>query len=151
MPGYKTHLVGGLVSFVVTFAAAYSFQKFTVDFPTALGWFFITLFGALFPDIDVKSKGQGFIYPILLFVLLLFLKSGNMIAFTLVSIASLIPLVANHRGLFHNYIFIVGCAAVGAFCFNHYYHISLLHYASIAFFCIGAGSHLFLDRYTIAH
>jgi len=150
MPGYKTHLVGGLVSFVVTFAIAYSFKQFAVSFPTALGWFFMCLFGALFPDIDVKSKGQGFIYPILLFILLLFLRAGNMVAFTLLSIASLIPLVANHRGLFHNYLFIVGCAVIGALCIGQFFFSSTLYLASVGFFCVGAGSHLFLDRYTVA-
>ncbi|NBQ18040.1 metal-dependent hydrolase [bacterium] len=151
MPGYKTHLVGGLVSFVVALTVLYKLTGMHVSFLAALGWFFWCILGALFPDIDVKSKGQGFMYPIILFALLFLLYKNKIIAFTVLSIASLLPLVVNHRGLFHSPIFLIGLAVVSALYASKFFVTTDFYMMQIAFFSLGALSHILLDRYTSAH
>ena len=151
MPGYKTHLVGGLVVYAVGLAALYKLTGMHISFLAALGWFFWCILGALFPDIDVKSKGQGFMYPLILFALLFLLYKNKIIAFTVLSILSLVPLVVNHRGLFHSPIFLIGLAALSAFYASRFFVTTDFYMMQILFFSLGAISHVVLDRYTSAH
>ncbi len=150
MPGYKTHLVGGVVVYAIGIALLNAVSSAHVTFVTALGWFFWCILGALFPDIDVKSKGQGFIYPFILLALLFFLYKSNIKEFMLLSICSLVPLVANHRGLFHNLFFIISLALVGALYVSNFFLSTHFYITQVAFFSIGAFSHILLDRYTVA-
>ena len=62
MPGYKGHLVGGAVAYGVT---VYLLRSLNPTAITLVEWFVCTLAGALFPDVDTKSKGQKYFYSVL--------------------------------------------------------------------------------------
>lgn len=147
MPYYKTHLIGGAVFFVLClFFVIYCFS-YTIPLPLAMQWLGCTLFGALFPDIDTKSKIQRFIY-IVLFICLLFCAAANKFHFfAILSIMAMVPLIVNHRTLFHRPIFIIGLATGGALllttCYPTY---QFLFISNALFFILGCFSHIFLDK-----
>lgn len=147
MPGYKTHLAGGLVTFAGALSALHKLTNVQISFFAALSWFFLCILGALFPDIDVKSKGQSFMYPIILFVLLFLLYKNQILAFSILSVASLLPLVVNHRGLFHNAIFLIGLAGISALYIHTLLVTTNFYMMHVLFFSLGTISHIVLDRY----
>lgn len=143
MPGYRSHLIGGVVAAtplsIIFGLQASSFAIFFV-------WFGLALAGSLFPDIDTKSKGQKWFYRsmfVILIALLYFRKFDLFSAFALVSV---IPLVVNHRSTFHRFwfvLFVPFCIA-GVFAFHMPSYSKDAIVAGI-FFAAGAISHLFLD------
>jgi membrane-bound metal-dependent hydrolase YbcI (DUF457 family) len=144
MPSYKGHMIGGLVSYA---GVLYLLRCHNPTVFTAAEWLFFTLIGALFPDIDTKSKGQKFFYQlvgILLFVLLL-QKRFQAVAF--VAIIALFPLLVRHRGITHSLYFIVGLSLL-IVAFAHFVapcYATIVFFDTLFFF-VGACSHILLDR-----
>ncbi len=109
-------------------------------------WFLFALVGALFPDIDIKSKGQKWIYWFLLLVLIALIGKGRLDVVAFLSVLSVTPMLVNHRGLFHRLWFVV-CIPLCA------WYIASLSFPFIKqtllfdtlFFIAGAVSHLWLD------
>lgn len=143
MPGYKNHLVGG--------AVAYGFMVYLLRWlnptvMTLLEWLMCALAGSLFPDIDTKSKGQKYFYSTLFIMLigLFVLKRFKLIA--IVSCCCMIPLLVNHRGLFHRPWFLIGLSFMLAFIGCRWMPTCADAFACNAlFFIVGALSHVFLD------
>ncbi len=145
MPNYKGHLVGGSIAYAVTLFLLRGWQPSIL---CAVEWFAFTLIGALFPDIDIKSKGQKLFYQGIgiLFVFLVLQKQFQAIAF--ISFIALFPLVVRHRGITHSLWFILAlCLSVLIFV-----HVQFSDYVAhkltldVIFFLVGAVSHLVLDR-----
>lgn len=104
MPNYKGHLAGGVATFTILFLLLHSF---CTSFLTAAGWLVFTLAGSLFPDIDIKSKGQKYFYRLVLlfFIVLTFNhKFELMCCFSFIAIT---PMLVRHRGVFHQVWFLV--------------------------------------------
>jgi len=143
MPNYKGHLAGG----IVLYAAILVFFMPAVKSGTVLEWLFFVCIGALFPDIDTKSKGQRFFFALLVCVFVYLLLQQKVYAAVLLAIAACMPLIAHHRGLFHNFLFLTGfCWSIGltvAYLLPDYRTIILY---DTLFFWIGIFSHLLLDR-----
>lgn len=145
MPGYKGHLFGGLVAFLVmvTFLV---FKNVNPSAPLMFEWLLCTLAGSLFPDVDVKSKGQNYFYKLLLIILLILLVNGYIPLFILLAILAVTPMIVRHRGLFHKLWFIISFPLLIAVCLISFYpHYKMLIAYDIAFFILGAISHLYLD------
>ena len=68
MPQYKSHLIGGLIFYGIIL---FIFSLGKVAWTTQIYWLSATLAGSLFPDIDIKSKGQHLFFKILLLLLIL--------------------------------------------------------------------------------
>lgn len=144
MPNYKGHLAGGIAIYAAIIGVCTLHVKPCL---TLLEWLSFTLLGALFPDIDTKSKGQKLFYTgIFIALIILFMQKKWYIA-SLVAPLALIPLLVNHRGIFHNLWFIILLAIIGIGI-----SISLFPTAQnrivcdALFFLGGAISHLALDR-----
>ncbi|CAN5132638.1 hypothetical protein BH09DEP1_BH09DEP1_7570 [soil metagenome] len=144
MPNYKTHLVGGLFAYLLSIYALISIRSIT--FVLALEWLLFCLLGALFPDVDIKSKGQKIFYWIVLLLgtFLLFRKRGQ--ALVILGALAIFPLLVRHRGIFHKLWFIIlvpivvawlACSCLPA--------CSTIIFYDTLFFIIGAISHLWLD------
>lgn len=145
MPGYKQHLSGGAGAFVVTMLAL-STQVSQITGLVGLEWLAFCLAGSLFPDVDIKSKGQYYFYCMVLLLLLFLSVHKRYDLLVVVSIGSMTPLLTRHRGLFHRWWFI------GALAFGLWYlvsqefpHLSTMLWYDTIFFCAGAFSHLWLD------
>ena len=143
MPGYKGHLIGGAV---VGALGIYLLQNMRPSAVTLIEWGICALLGALFPDIDIKSKGQKVFYRMLLMVFAFLLMSKRYQLFALISILSVVPMIVRHRGLFHKIWFVIGFPLLVFWCISAYfpvYRVILLY--DVSFFIAGALSHLWLD------
>ncbi len=143
MPNYKGHLVGGVVAYGLVLYVFYAYCPSAV---MAGEWFLCTLAGALFPDVDVKSKGQKYFYwaVLALSVLAGFYKRYDLVL--VISFFSVLPMLVRHRGIFHQLWFIVvlaGIAWVIGVSVAPYLGQRLLY--DLIFFVLGAFSHLWLD------
>ena len=144
MPMYKGHLAGGLVAYLlVILLVSVWYDTFTHN----LNGLLAALAGALFPDIDIRSKGQRLFLTILFLcvVLCLFLQATVPLVFLL--FFSVLPIVFPHRGLFHDLTFVAALSLCVAGSL-----IVLLPDktntigATTLFFLVGVISHLGLDK-----
>lgn len=143
MPGYKGHLLGGLFFYAVALALV---SLYYISVPIGIHWLCATLAGALFPDIDTKSKGQYLFYQVFLvlaFTCVFYNKPWHALSISLFGFA---PLLCKHRGLFHNFWFLLlvtlGAAQLLVYFFPEY---KFLIITDALFFALGIFSHLWLD------
>jgi membrane-bound metal-dependent hydrolase YbcI (DUF457 family) len=143
MPNYKGHIVGGSIAFAIL---VYCMRSYNPTVFTAAEWFCCAIIGALFPDIDTKSKGQKLFYRIIFCCVVVLLLQMRFRAVAFVSLVALAPLLIKHRGITHSLWFILGlCGAVIANA--HFFvpqYVNLLFFDTLFFFA-GAISHLWLD------
>lgn len=143
MPGYKGHLAGGCVAYGLTLGLLYGYCASSL---VALRWLICALAGSLFPDIDVKSKGQKYFYWVILgfFLLLIIERKFKLLAVS--SVVSVFPMLVKHRGIFHRTWFVIlaplGLWALVAAYVPVYADAFLF---DVLFFIGGALSHLWLD------
>ncbi len=144
MPNYQTHLAGGALAFAAALVCVVPYAQPTVL--SAGEWLLFTLAGSLFPDIDIKSKGQKYFYWMILILLLILTYTKRFIPLAIISIVSMVPLISKHRGLFHRAWFVIA-APLGV-----WYVLSLQYpplkmalLFDMLFFIAGALSHLWLD------
>jgi len=145
MPGYKAHIVGGVATFAVL--AFLVKGNGTVAPSVAFQWLGAAVLGSLFPDVDIKSKGQGIFYKGVLLCLCILLWKKYVYPFIVLSFLALLPVLVRHRGLFHQAWFVIVAPLMVAYAVGYsfpIYQSSLLQMA--CFFSAGAVSHLVLDR-----
>lgn len=144
MPNYKKHLVGGTIAYSCLFYLLISPTNPTINM--AVQWFTCCMTGALFPDIDTKSKIQKIFYIIILLTLIAAVLNRKTPLLIFFSFLGLIPALVNHRGLFHNPLFIllITLMTIGAIkiYLPEYSHTAMLNGL---FFFTGAISHIWLD------
>lgn len=144
MPNYKGHIAGGIAAYIVVLVLA---SYLSLSVPLHLGIAGVScLAGALFPDVDVKSRGQNLFYLGIFIIVGYFFLIGNMFNAALLGFLSLVPMVVRHRGLFHRLWFVAGIACALAF----FVHLSvpaytLKSFTAAFFFSLGALSHIWLD------
>ncbi len=144
MPNYKGHLVGGAAAYTLLFILLRN--SVTPSFITAGEWLVFALAGALFPDIDIKSRGQKYFYRIvlLLFFILIIQKQFELLAFG--SILATIPMLVRHRGIFHKLWFVILMPMlIWLFVTITMPELSTTVWYDVLFFIVGAISHLWLD------
>ncbi len=144
MPNYQAHLAGGSLAFAIALVIIVPYCQPTVL--TAGEWLLFALAGSLFPDIDIKSKGQKYFYWMIFLLLLILAYTKRFIPLTIISIISTIPLLTKHRGMFHRAWFVIGAPLAIWYVMTLQYppiKIALLY--DMIFFIVGALSHLYLD------
>lgn len=149
MPGYKTH-VGFAVCIYALWLIVVSLLcgSFSLSVVKGIEWFLCIIIGSLFPDVDIKSKGQVIFYEIMVGILVLLWWRQELIAFTWLTFVALIPVLVHHRGLFHNILFLMCMPLLAALFFGHYYpSYATLLCVDAGFFSLGAVSHCILDRF----
>lgn len=147
MPNYKGHLCGGAVAFLGALVIQILFFGTGIgSFPQLCFCVTCALFGSLFPDVDTKSRGQRYFYRMLSLVLVFYVVRQNLYAVSVCAFVALVPLLVNHRGIFHRSWFLVlvaGLACQGMFCLFPQYATYI--FQGTLFFISGALSHLALD------
>lgn len=144
MPGYKGHIVGGVAIFVLLL---YMLESKCTTSSTALQWFGCTIAGALFPDIDVKSKGQKYFYWVVLAALMVLILFQKYELLAICGVVSITPMLCKHRGIFHEVWFVIAvpCVSWAALSMAYPRYVESFFFLAI-FFIAGALSHLYLDR-----
>ncbi len=144
MPSYKGHLSGGCITFALMLLLVV--PQYPPSIFTMVEWLLFTLAGSLFPDIDIKSKGQHYFYWIMLILFIILAMNHQYKHLAIISILSVIPLLVKHRGVFHRLWFIVAIPLIVWYVltiqFPGLYTALLL---DTLFFIAGAISHLWLD------
>jgi hypothetical protein len=146
MPNYKGHLIGGAAAYGIGLFMLVSITASAPSWLTGTEWLLCALGGALFPDVDIKSKGQKYFYRIMLGILLFFVLSAKMALFIMFALLSLTPLIVRHRGIFHKGWFIVLlCTVLALFLVSSFPKDATIIVHDLFFFILGALSHLWLD------
>ena len=106
------------------------------------------LFGSLFPDVDVKSKGQKIFYYLLFLFLLYCLMTFRWEMFIVASFLGIVPLLVRHRGIFHKIWFLLGLTLLLIISIKslHLTYETLL-ITNTCFFFAGCVSHVLLDQF----
>jgi len=147
MPMYKEHLLGGFASgMALLFLLSNYLYKSVTPVATAIEWMLFAFAGSLFPDVDIKSKGQKLFYRLIVALILISLYKGHLNLAVYLALFSILPMLVRHRGLFHTTWFIIVLPIGAATLASNYLPI---HYYSLfydaAFFIVGALSHLLMD------
>lgn len=143
MPNYRGHLTGAFIFYCIIIGV---FSFYTYSFITLIEWFLCTLLGALFPDIDTKSKGQKLFYRILFVMIAIFFVQQKLRLIALFAFIACIPLITRHRGVLHNFwailsLIILLLVVTYYFVPNYFMLIAW----DLFFFMMGVISHLWLD------
>ena len=101
MPGYKTHISGGLIAGGAALGAVLALGYFKTDIKTGAFLVGISLLGALFPDTDTDSKGQNLFYSILVVIDLYLLATKDYKTAAILGFCALLPALGHHRGWTH--------------------------------------------------
>ena len=145
MPGYKGHTVGGLAAFGLLHLLLVPFNP---TFLTSVEWLVCALFGALLPDIDIKSRGQNIFYVLLAGAYAGALMAGKISWSPFFVVAALFPMLVSHRGISHRLWFVILISITVGLGLS----VTYPSYTQAAWFnalFLGAGmlSHLVLDRW----
>jgi hypothetical protein len=144
MPNYKGHVLGGIVVYGVIFCTVASMLH--PSFITAFEWLLFTLAGALFPDIDIKSKGQKYFYHLVLMLLIVLAVHRQFTTITCCSFIVITPMLVRHRGIFHRSWFIITMPIiVWALASIILPSLSASLFLNTLFFIAGGLSHIVLD------
>lgn len=146
MPNYKTHVISAILIYYLILFFLIIYDKFLFNLDISLLWLIAIILGALFPDIDIKSKGQKIFYFLFLLNICLALICKNYNIAILISLFSFLPILSNHRGIFHNIFFLITLTIFISKILTYNlpeYKFSIE--SSLIFFLIGAASHIFLD------
>lgn len=147
MPGYKGHLGGGLIAFGIMLTLLAARHVMLVDhIVPVMSLLLCTMAGALFPDIDTKSKGQKYFYWLIAVLMIYLIYKRLLVHLSVLAVAATTPMLVKHRGLFHNIWFLIAAfTAIGYSLMLYaprYSEAVILH---MLFFLAGVVSHLWLD------
>lgn len=112
MAGYKGHIAGGLVAALAcTFAVSLlpyeqlsTYANLLQGWQTLVGIFIVAMLFALFPDVDIKSKGQSLFYWLVFTVDVLLIWNNQIQAAAYLGVIALLPLLSKHRGWTHSLV-----------------------------------------------
>lgn len=147
MPNYKGHLLGGTITFGFVVAILYKMKTyFHYSIAELLLWLVMCLCGALFPDIDIQSKGQKIFYQALFLCFIIAFITKQWVLLIILGFVSLFPQIVRHRGIIHNFWFITITALIIPFSLSiHDKTLTKPALMCYFFFVSGAFSHLLLD------
>jgi len=141
---FKEHLIGGIVSGILTSIGMYLYTK---DIELSIISILIVIIMALYPDMDIASKSKRYV-SILSSIFLIFLIYNNNI-YSYAGYATLIfillPNLFKHRGLTHTIKFGVFISYILYYMINGYYTINVIYVMIPAI--IGYITHLILDKH----
>ena len=145
MPNYKGHLAGGIIVFAMIFFGFCMAQKPSLNI--AIEWLMFTLAGALFPDVDIKSKGQKYFYYVAFLFFIILAARQQFVTATCCSFIFITPMLVRHRGIFHHPLFVI---VVPIVCWSFLSTVITVPASKrllwdTLFFIAGALSHIWLD------
>jgi len=146
MPNYRKHLIGGCATYAILICVNAKYNLIKIESIVQLQTLAACLIGSLFPDVDTKSKIQKLIYLVILIAATHLLITGQQFWAAITLMISLIPLISNHRGLFHRLWFIGICMVlVNFFCYINQPSAFKSCITLSIFFMSGTISHIWLD------
>lgn len=145
MPNYKGHIRGGFAAFALVILVTLPQQHPSAL--TMLEWLLFAIAGSLFPDVDIKSKGQKYFYRIMLLLFVLLAITHRYKQLAIISIFALLPVLVKHRGIFHQIWFVILVPLAAWYVISSQYPLLTVPlFFNVLFFISGALSHLLLDK-----
>ncbi|MFH1006162.1 MAG: metal-dependent hydrolase [Candidatus Latescibacterota bacterium] len=155
MSDYRGHLWGGVVFFLgLAWAMVALSEKLGSPAWVAVfwGWKVLALFGvallmALWPDVDMDSKGQRLFYRIFLAADALLIVGKHFQFAAILGLLAMIPIAGRHRGWTHT-IWAAVLVALPFFVLPMYFcgQPTMVGVPYFLAALVGYGSHLILDR-----
>lgn len=143
MPNYKGHVGGGIIAYGITMVALYHMNPSVL---TAVEWLLCAVAGALFPDIDIWSKGRKYFYYIATVIVGWAIMHKHFELLSAMSVFVIFPNLIRHRGITHQLWFIIAFPLLVWVGIHAYFpHMSPNAWFDMIFFVMGAISHLLLD------
>ena len=108
MPGYKGHIAAG-IAFGVLLLAGLAFSPIAASlepieqFRDATIVLWLAVLFALFPDVDIKSKGQILFYRVFVLLDLVLLWQELFVEAALLGFLAMLPIISKHRGWTHSF------------------------------------------------
>lgn len=144
MSMYRGHLLGGLAAYLMVIVV---YGIYTSAFQHYFPGLLAALAGSLFPDIDIRSKGQRLFLKILFLLIVVCLYMQASVPLMVLLMFSVLPIVFPHRGLFHDLIFVGLLALTVAGSLIYVMPDSTDKICLVTFFFyVGVLSHLVLDK-----
>lgn len=103
MPGYRTHLTGGVVLGGGILASLVWMKVLQPDLKQTVAMLSICTLGALFPDADTDSKGQRFFYTGLVILDLALMIQELYRWAAVLGFCAMLPAAGQHRGWTHTW------------------------------------------------
>lgn len=106
MPGYKGHITIGLI-FGLLLVAGLALTPLALAMTIedrivkGLAMLWIAVVFALFPDVDIKSKGQMLFYRIFIVLDVILIAAGYYLEAALFGFLAMLPIISKHRGWTH--------------------------------------------------
>jgi len=147
MSGYRTHyLVAASCGAALVFMLHQETHLLSVISIKNFLCILASLLGGLFPDIDIKSKGQQLLYALIIPLLIAALLAKKIVFSVLLGTLGVISPLLPHRGITHELWFVLtapllGPLLVSLYCPEYTEYAQSLY----IFFSVGAVSHLILD------
>ena len=144
MSGYRGHLVGGFITFAIVRTILIPLTGQPI--PQEIVCLSLTLLGSLFPDVDIKSKGQQIFYSLALLIAAMAFATRSWNSLAWLGLMCFFPLAVVHRGPMHNpYVLIATPWIIARGLQGLFPNIHALSPMYHVFFIAGALSHLVLD------
>ena len=144
MPGFRAHLLFGAITFagVLSVCAHHIHEPWSIAIGCAA-----TLFGALLPDCDTRSKGRQLMHTITVPLLIVLCMYQAYFLACLLLVFNITTHCVPHRGPTHTLWFpFVYLAIVGLYAYHRGLPVHTMGWVVTCFF-VGYGSHIILDRY----
>lgn len=145
MAGYKAHITASLLACGVLYM--FPFWS-TLSWPEQGACVAIAVFFGLWPDVDIKSKGQTIFLALFLVVNTILILREEYKRAAYLGLLVVLPVIARHRGWTHHWITMLllpGALYLAALHYTRTEPPDLLPYLLAAM--LGYASHLILDRY----
>ena len=160
MPGYKGHVVGGVLAGAAYIGALEIAPNATIRHTAGLlsewqlfvGLFVIAVLFALWPDVDTNSKGQNIFFGIAFATDILLIAAGRLEAAAYLGLLAMTPIIGKHRGWTHSKLAMV-LVPLPIVLVPYMYRQSALTPALLIYGAAVAGyfSHLLLDGLIFKH
>ncbi|MBM3886402.1 hypothetical protein FJ364_00590 [Candidatus Dependentiae bacterium] len=148
MPNYKTHLIGGVMSFLlVMHATTHYMPTLNLSIHHLPYAFVLSLLGSIFPDIDVPSKMQKLFFTLSTGGILLALLIQNYHVFTLFGVSIIFVSFLTHRTITHKTKFVLLISLLPVL-YTSYHLPSHTNdaFALYLYFTLGCLSHILFDK-----
>lgn len=103
MPGYRTHLAGGVVLAAGALAFLFWAGIYRPGWEKAAVLLSIAALAALFPDVDTDSKGQHLFYSGLFVLDVSLIATERYVWAALLGLFAMLPAIGRHRGWTHTW------------------------------------------------
>ena len=151
MPGYRAHIFCAILLYTAIILCIGALCK---NYIVLCGGLCAIIIGALFPDIDIKSKGQHYLYwfyaAVLAILLLLHWHQPKRLWIDLIiclAIITIAPMLGRHRGITHAPPFIVSLGLSFWIITAGFYPVYTAQFFFCSFcFVLGALLHIWLDK-----